>query len=273
MLNADAGNAAIRWTKLPFVFDAALLRSEVAGIADDAWVAHFNKNDYAGEWSSVSLRSRSGNVGDIVPMGHGAEYFDTPLMESCPHLRAVVEAFDFPKRAVRLMRLHPGASIKEHCDRDLGLADGEVRIHVPVETSDKVEFIVAGRVLPLREGESWFIDFSQPHRVRNDGEHHRIHLVIDGSANERVFELLERSLREIVTETFDPPGVLRLETFREMVWEDAELQAELLGQSGLKSLCEAVVVAGARRGLAFSVEDAESVYRQSEQEWKQKAGR
>ncbi len=87
---------------------------------------------------------------------------------------AAVNAFEFPKEAVRLLRLHAGARIKEHRDHDLGLADGELRIHVPIATNDDVEFIVANRRLILQEGESWYIDFSQPHRINNPGASDRV---------------------------------------------------------------------------------------------------
>jgi hypothetical protein len=257
----------IPWTKLPFLFDPDLLRSDLTAIAANAWISHFNHADYAGDWSSVSLRSKSGRPEDILPTGSVSEFSDTPLMDICPHLREAVEVFQFPKKSIRLLRLHPGSYIKEHVDRDLGLADGELRIHVPIETNDRVEFIVANRLLPLREGESWYIDFSQPHRIRNDGKTPRTHLVIDGTLNNWAEEMLRRATQEIVTETFDPPGVMRLNQFREVVFDDPELRSELLKTTEPRAFTEAVVVAGAKRGFELTLTDVEAAYHQSRREW------
>src|SRR5208283_5442468 len=128
--------AMIPWTKLPFFFEPARLRADLEAVADSAWVPHFNREDYTGQWSSVALRSRSGRADDIQPRGQAAEFIDTPLAALCPQLKEVVDAFDFPKKSVRLLRLHAGARVREHRDPDLKLADGEIRIHVPVASND-----------------------------------------------------------------------------------------------------------------------------------------
>jgi Aspartyl/Asparaginyl beta-hydroxylase len=261
----------IRWTKLPFFFEPALLQADLGEIPDTAWVPHFNQNDYAGVWSSVALRSRSGRADDIQPRGEAGEFTDTPLTARCPRLQSVVDAFDFPKKSVRLLRLQAGSRVREHRDPDLGLVDGEIRIHVPIATNDRVEFVVANRRLILREGEAWFIDFSQPHRIENGGAMDRIHLVIDGTANDWALALIQRAAREIVTESFEPAGVGSLRRFREKVFEDPQLQAELLKIEDAQQLLQAVVAAGAARGHDFQLAEVESAYRQNQREWLQRS--
>jgi hypothetical protein len=236
-------------------------------IADAEWVLHFNRADFAGEWSGVSLRSRSGRVQDLSATGSPDDFSDTELMIRCPHLRAVVESLPFPLKAVRLLRLHAGSRVKEHRDPDLGLSDGELRIHVPVETNEQVEFIVANRMLPLKEGEAWYIDFSQPHRILNGGSTPRTHLIIDGHLNDWARELLHKASREIATETFDPPGMLQFDRFRSLVYEDSALQKELLEVRTPAALLQAVTTAGARCGFAFSPEDVDSVLQSNRREW------
>lgn len=257
----------IPWTKLPFRFDPAQLRSDLDAIADTEWVLHFNRADFAGEWSGVSLRSRSGRVQDILPAGSPDDFSDTELMTRCPYLRAVVESFPFPRKAVRLLRLHAGSRVKEHRDPDLGVADGELRIHVPVETNEHVEFIVANRLLPLKEGETWYIDFSQPHRIVNGGSTPRTHLIIDGHMNDWARDVLLKASQEIVTETLDPPGMMEFGQFRSMVYEDASLQQELFEARTPAELLQAVTTAGARRGFVFSQEDVDSVLQSNRREW------
>ncbi len=184
----------LRWTRLPLRFDPTALQADVAAIPEEAWQAHFNQQDYEGEWSVLALRSRSGATSDIVALGMAEDFCDTPLLASLPALRAVLDSFRFPLKSVRLMRLHAGSRIHEHRDRDLTLDDGEMRLHVPVFTSDAVEFFVSGERLFLREGECWYIDFSLPHRIVNSGTEHRVHLVIDAVATEAAIDLLRQSV-------------------------------------------------------------------------------
>jgi len=257
----------IPWTKLPFFFEPAALRADLDAIFESVWVPHFNRNDYAGRWSSVALRSLSGRADDIQPRGQAADFTDTPLATVCPHLKAVIDTFDFPKKSVRLLRLHAHSRVREHSDPDLGLADGEIRIHVPVTTNDKLEFVVANRGLTLHEGEAWYIDFSQPHRVDNAGDTDRIHLVIDGTANAGILALIQRSAREIVTETFEPAGVRSFRQFQAIVFEDAQLQAALLQITDRQRLLEAVVSAGAAQGYSFQTDEVESAYQRNRREW------
>jgi hypothetical protein len=257
----------LQWTRLPLFFDPAGLREDLERIDASEWIPHFNQSDYEGSWSSVALRARGGRAGDIVPMGAPEEFEDTQLAARCPHLKAAMDAFEIPKKSVRLLRLAAGAKVKEHCDRDLGLADGELRIHVPVATSEDVEFVVAGRRLVMREGEAWFIDFSQPHRIDNRGTSDRIHLVIDGVANAWAWALLERGVKEMLTETFEPLGVASFRRFRALVFEDAALQAELLAITDRRRFLEAVIAAGAWHGCTFEAAVVEQEWNQRQREW------
>ena len=256
----------IPWTLLPYVFDPARLRAAIMSLPQESWVPHFNQRDYEGEWSSLSLRSASGRVDDIVPFRQSGGYQDTEIMAACPYLREAVETFAFPKKAVRLLRLHAGSRVREHVDRDLGLKDGEVRIHVPVITNDHVEFVVSNRRLMLREGESWYVDFSQPHRIFNGGSEDRIHLIIDGTLNPWTEELLIRSHREIVTETYEPEGIASLRRFQRQVFEDPSLQTELLAAPA-HEFQDAVVAAGERSGFSFGLDEVDSLCRQGQREW------
>jgi hypothetical protein len=258
---------AIPWTKLPFAFDPVGLRVDLQSIPSQAWVPHFNPQDYSGEWSSVALRSRSGRADDITAQGAVEDFHDTPLAAQCPHLWAAVRAFAFPLKSVRLLRLHAGSRVREHCDRDLRLASGELRIHVPVATNEDVEFIVANRRLELCEGEAWYIDFSQPHRIDNRGAADRTHLVIDGTLNDWAVALLQRALSEVVTESFEPARAASLRLFREQVFEDKQLQTELLKITDREKFLDAVVAAGVEQGFDFELGEVESEFNRRRGEW------
>ncbi|MFC6646287.1 aspartyl/asparaginyl beta-hydroxylase domain-containing protein [Granulicella cerasi] len=257
----------LRWTRLPFDFDVAPLQAEVGSIVEEQWVPHFNTHDYDGQWSSVSLRSASGRAEEIVPQSSSGEYLDTPLMAAMPALAAVVRQFQMPLKAVRLLRLHAGSRVKEHRDYDLGMDAGELRFHVPIITSDAVEFIVADRQLPLRAGESWYVDFSQPHRIFNGGTEHRVHLVIDGQLNAWADELLQTAVREIATPTSVPRGIEAFQAFSEMLQQDKPLRAALMQHRSPPELVAAVAAAAVERGFALDEDDVNSVLRAHRADW------
>jgi hypothetical protein len=121
--------------------------------------------------------------------------------------------------------------------------------------------------LILREGEAWYIDFSQPHRIDNRGTSDRIHLVIDGVVNDWALNLIERGLSEMVTETFELAAVASFRQFREMLFEDAELQGQLLAVADRTKFLEAVVAAGTQRGYALEAAVVESEWNQRYREW------
>jgi hypothetical protein len=110
-------------------------------------------------------------------------FVDTPFLEQCHYFQAALETFQCPLDAVRLMKLTPGSKIKEHRDYDLDIEHGMARLHIPVTTNSDVTFCVNGIRVVLEEGECWYLRLSDPHRVANQGQQDRVHLVIDAHVN------------------------------------------------------------------------------------------
>ncbi len=174
----------LRHHRLPFTFDAEPLATEVAQLPATAWLPHYNPSAYEGGWSVAPLRAIEGLATHIYPDPQGGERFrDTPLLSHCPATAALLAQFACPLRAVRLMRLAAGAIIKPHRDLALAIADGEVRLHIPIVTHPAVEFVVAGQRVPMAAGECWFHDFTEEHSVANRSPQDRIHLVMDCAVN------------------------------------------------------------------------------------------
>ena len=166
--------------KLPLVFDAGPLQSDLRAVSNHAWAEHFNTSYFDGDWSGVALRSLDGDPTKLYPDPHDSdEIADTPILKACPNIRRVLESFDCEIKSARLLRLGPGSVIREHRDYDLGREIGEVRLHIPLLTNDKVKFYLDGRLVNMKEGECWYLDFTLPHRVENLGTTERVHLVID----------------------------------------------------------------------------------------------
>ena len=60
---------------------------------------------------------------------------------------------------------------------------GEARLHVPLCGADAMQFQVAGKPVPMRTGEVWYINADMQHEVINHGDQDRINLVIDCEVN------------------------------------------------------------------------------------------
>jgi len=173
------------YVKLPFHFEAARLQNDLAKVAADEWIKHFNTQYYEGNWSVVSLRSNGGRTKQIYPDAHSGESFeDTAILARCPYVREVLATIECEKEAVRFMMLGAGSRIREHKDYFMGFEDGVVRLHIPVVTNEAVDFYLDDERVEMRAGELWYLDFSRKHRVENNGSADRIHLVIDCTVND-----------------------------------------------------------------------------------------
>ena len=170
---------------LPFRFEAPQLKAQLDNIDPGEWTPHYNERDYGGDWRGVALRSHSGKSSDLITKPPGSsEFVDTPLLERCPYFQTVLSMFNCPLKSVRLLSLAPQSFIREHSDHALDFEDGEVRIHVPVQTSSDIEFYLNGARLLLEEGHTYYLNVNLPHRVNNRSHEERIHLVIDAEVNE-----------------------------------------------------------------------------------------
>ncbi|SVE64879.1 uncharacterized protein METZ01_LOCUS517733, partial [marine metagenome] len=77
-----------------------------------------------------------------------------------------------------LARLSPKGTINAHSDIGPMFANAH-RIHLPIETNDKVVFMVGGEAMCMKPGEMWEINNLREHFVDNGGEQNRIHLIMD----------------------------------------------------------------------------------------------
>lgn len=180
--------------KFPFDFNPDLLKQDLAKVAEDEWIKHFNQGYYEGNWSVASLRSIGGRTKQIYPDPNSTEPFaDTEILSRCEYVREVLERIECEKQAVRFMLLGAGSKIIEHKDYFMGIEDDCVRLHLPVITNDKIEFYLADEQIKMSEGELWYLDFSQKHRVANNGDKDRIHLVIDCFPNKWFLDFLDKT--------------------------------------------------------------------------------
>lgn len=180
----------IKYLQLPFHFDPGLLQKEVDLLASLQWQPHYQVKHYEGQWSAIPLRSIDGKTDDIyISPDKNKQYCDTELLEKCPYLSQVLQTFHCPLLSVRLLKLNAGSMIKEHRDGELNFEKGEIRLHIPVRTHSDVEFILDYERIDLKEGECWYMNFNLLHKINNNSNVDRIHLVIDAEVNSWIKDL------------------------------------------------------------------------------------
>ncbi|PAU63438.1 aspartyl/asparaginyl beta-hydroxylase domain-containing protein [Pseudomonas indica] len=252
------------YARLPQGFPVEPLQRALAELPETAWQPHFNRDYFEGDWSGIALLAPA-DAPDSLLAGHG-EPVATPLLEASPFWQDLLARLPGPIRSARLLRLGPGARIREHRDPDLGGDDSDLRLHLPIHSHEAVEFILEGRAIPMRPGELWFLDLSRSHRVENPSPHARIHLVLDCR---RTPELLERIAAGLAD---TPPaqearGTRQFALFRAAVHRDAELQRRLQAIDDAQSFAETAVALAAGIGLHFSEEDVRAAMQQGRRSW------
>lgn len=177
------------YLKLPFSFDIAKLQHDLALAVRSPWIKHFNIQAYEKDWSCIPLRSVGGRIDHILPID-SEEFQDTEILEQCAYFREVIAQFQCEKTSIRLMSLATGGVIKEHRDAGSSIEDGITRLHIPIQTTPEVIFTIDHIPVHFSAGDTWYLNASCLHGVRNASQHARVHLMLDCVSNswlEKVF--------------------------------------------------------------------------------------
>ncbi|OUS28375.1 hypothetical protein A9Q99_12700 [Gammaproteobacteria bacterium 45_16_T64] len=142
-----------------------------------------------GSWKGISLRSVDGDYRNAIAFVEGGIYKDTEVLTRCSYFKEVLDGFLFPITTARLLFLPPNKKIGEHKDTGFSWDIGVIRLHIPIVTHKDVEFHIGGERVKWGEGECWFGDFSQTHRLHNRSQVTRVHLVIDCLVNDELLSL------------------------------------------------------------------------------------
>lgn len=224
----------ILYSQLNVPVNISDIQQEVATISQ-TWMPHFNNHHYNGSWNVIALRSPGGLATDIIPDNINEQHYqDTALLKACPAINALLLSFACPKMSVRLLNLTKGSSIKEHRDLELCFEQGEARIHIPVHTNQLVRFYLNDELIPMREGECWYINANVKHRVINNSSFDRIHLVIDLQVNEWLKQLFNESNKVEMGNTVDYTSKVNM--IKELRLQNTET-ANRLADAMEKELC------------------------------------
>ena len=171
--------------QLPVAFDATALAREVDALGEEAWRPH--PQGYPGN-SALPLVSVEGDpTSDAVrgPMR------PTPLLLACPYLMQVMGSIGAVWGRSRLMRLSGQAEVSPHVDINYYWRE-HMRVHVPIVTQPTVRFMCGGASINMAPGECWIFDTWRLHRVHNDDQRARIHLVADTVGGAGFWQLMRQ---------------------------------------------------------------------------------
>lgn len=213
----------IRYAKLSLPFNAKLTQSELLTLKEE-WQPHFNTYYYEGGWVALPLRSAGGDPEKIVPdLMLDSDYRDTIYMQHFASVQQLLSGLNCAIMSVRFLNLKAGAIIKQHRDNELAFEKGEARLHFPIITNPNVEFYIENERIIMHEGDSWYMNANLPHKVLNNGDTDRIHLVVDCKVN----EWLKNTITDQISFKNEPQNHELLMIIKELRLQNIEVSNKL----------------------------------------------
>ena len=168
--------------KLPLSFDIEQLKREVLQFDESDWAPHHEH--FEGN-SAIPLISVGGEYNNEFK----GEMKQTPALEASPYIQQVIASFGEVIGRSRLMRLAPGSEVPLHCDINYHWHK-RVRIHIPIVTEENVIFHCGEKKVHMAAGECWIFDSWKHHKVINNSDCFRVHLVIDIIGSSRFWSMI-----------------------------------------------------------------------------------
>lgn len=168
--------------QLPLSFDADELAREVHALGEAPWRPH--PQGYAGNTALTLVTTGGDPASDAL----GGAMRPTPHLDRCPYLQQVLGSLGATLGRTRLMRLSGQAEVSLHVDIAYYWRE-HMRVHVPIVTQPSVRFYCGDDAMHMGAGECWIFDTWRMHRVVNDAERPRIHLVVDTVGGEGFWRL------------------------------------------------------------------------------------
>ncbi|TDG15868.1 zinc chelation protein SecC [Seongchinamella unica] len=178
--------------RLPYRFDAQRLVQEVESVPDSSWIEHPDRHRGNMALPLISLNGEDNNL------FHGPMRI-TPHLQKLEYIQQVLASLGEVYGRSRLMQLAPGCEVPLHTDTNYHWYS-RVRIHVPITTTPEVIFHCADKQVHMGAGECWIFDAWQQHRVTNDSDQTRVHLVFDTAGSSRFWDMVAASERPCDTD-------------------------------------------------------------------------
>ncbi|MCT8987467.1 aspartyl/asparaginyl beta-hydroxylase domain-containing protein [Shewanella phaeophyticola] len=121
----------------------------------------------------------------------------TAALEKSPYIKQILASFGEVLSRSRLMRLAPGAQVPLHSDINYHWYK-RVRVHIPITTTEQVQFYCHDKQVHMGAGECWIFDSWKYHKVENNSDQYRVHLVIDLAGSSAFWRTIFNHSRAIV---------------------------------------------------------------------------
>lgn len=172
--------------RLPLRVDAQRLREEVEALPEEFWESEDGRTGIQSPANAVFLRGYAPAQGEL-PIE------DRPALDHLPYISSILEdLIPAPPLRVLLARLPAGGQIQPHVDKPPYFSKS-LRIHVPVETNDRVWMFSLGTPHHMKVGEVWSLNNSARHAVWNRHPFlSRTHLICDFLPTQELIALIRQ---------------------------------------------------------------------------------
>ncbi|MDP6198870.1 MAG: aspartyl/asparaginyl beta-hydroxylase domain-containing protein, partial [Porticoccaceae bacterium] len=205
------------FVRLPYQFDVSRLQQEISQFVDSDWMEHPSK--LAGNLAIplVSLNGERNNE-------FAGSMRTTAELHRCDYMQQVMASFGEVLARSRLMRLNAGAEVSEHVDFNYHWYS-RVRIHIPIITNPDVVFHCGDQAIHMRAGECWIFDSWRRHKVLNNSDQDRVHLVIDTSGSSRFWQIV-RQMESFGIDTDNPKLQAKIDTIPYRAGQSVSIKTE-----------------------------------------------
>jgi len=182
--------------RLPVSIDAKRLATEVSALRPNVWDIRGGMHRYPQE--GVHRAAETIFLRGYTPAEGDKPIEDRPILNELPYIRQLIER-DIGSRPQRclLARLPAGASVIPHIDRAPYFSK-TLRVHVPVESHDRVWMVCARLAYLMKPGEAWALNNTAVHGVWNAHPTlSRTHVICDFLPDPALLNLLTRGEREL----------------------------------------------------------------------------
>jgi hypothetical protein len=178
-------------TRLPLQADAQRLSAEVGVLPAMAWGTTGGRVGVHAVAQAIFLRGYAPAEGD-------RPIENRPVLTDLPYVRWLLQELipAIPLRCL-LARLPGNSTISLHVDR-APYFQKSVRLHIPIESHDRVWMMSDARCYQMRPGEVWALNNSAAHGVWNSHPTaSRTHLICDFLPSPELLQLLGRGERDL----------------------------------------------------------------------------
>ena len=175
--------------------DLSLIKDDIQSIPDEIWDKENNSkpNKFSELYKTKHIVFRF-----VESMQDCTVYYDTPIWDEwkdrlLPVLEEAVKDYGYENgefSRIMLAKLDAGGEVKAHKDGNVA-ATFPHKIHIPIQTNDKVFFFANPKIHFFPEGEAFEVNNLGVHYAENGGEEDRIHLIFEYFNPDHVKELVK----------------------------------------------------------------------------------